>query len=48
MHTGTDGKVRSANIEYKIPGECKFRVSTRQIHKFVLVVPLEGQTIEET
>ncbi len=33
MHAETDGKVRSADIEYKIPVENKFRVSTRPIHK---------------
>ncbi len=48
VHIGTDRKVRSADIEYKIPGESMFRVSTRQIHKRKLMVPLEEQTMEET
>jgi hypothetical protein len=47
VHGGTDGRVRSADIEYKIPGENKFRVSTRPIHKIVLAVPVEEQTMEE-
>ncbi len=24
VHVGSDGKVRSADVEYKIPGETKF------------------------
>jgi hypothetical protein len=44
VHTSTDGKVRAADIEYKLPGESVFRVTTRPIHKLVLVVPIEEQT----
>jgi hypothetical protein len=40
--------VREADIEYKFPGESRFRSTTRPIHKLVLVVPLEEQTMEET
>ncbi len=47
VHVGSDGKVRSADVEYKIPGESKFHVTTRPIHKLVLVVPVEEQTMEE-
>ncbi len=34
-------------MEYKIPGESKFCMTTRPIHKLVLVVPVEKQTMEE-
>ncbi len=47
VHVGTDGKVRAADIEYKIPGEVLFRSITRPIHKLVLIVPVEEQVIEE-
>jgi hypothetical protein len=47
VHVGTDGKVRAADIEYKIPGEARFRSTTRLIHKLVLVAPVEEQTDEE-
>jgi hypothetical protein len=43
VHTSTDGKVRAADIEYKLPGESVFRTTTRPIHKLVLVVPIEEQ-----
>jgi hypothetical protein len=43
VHTSTDGKVRAADIEYKLPGESAFRTTTRPIHKLVLVVPVEEQ-----
>jgi hypothetical protein len=42
-----DGKVRSADVG-KVPGESRFRVTTKPIHKLVLVVPVEEQTTEET
>jgi hypothetical protein len=42
-----DGKVLSADVKYKIPGESTFRVTTRPIHKLVLIVPVEEQTMEE-
>ncbi len=45
MHTSADGKVRAADIEYKLPGESVFRTTTRPIHKLVLVVPAEEQVI---
>jgi hypothetical protein len=47
VHVGLDGKVQSADVEYKVPGESKFRVTTRPIHRLVLVVPVEEQTMEE-
>jgi hypothetical protein len=43
-HTSTDGRVRAADIEYKLPGESVFRTITRPIHKMVLVIPVEEQT----
>jgi hypothetical protein len=46
VHVGTDGKVRAADIEYKIPGEVRFCVTTRPIHKMVLVIPMEEQMTE--
>jgi hypothetical protein len=45
VHTSTDGKVRAADIEYKLPGESVFRTTTRPIHKLVLVVPVEEQAM---
>ncbi len=45
VHTSADGKVRAADIEYKLPGESVFRTTTRPIHKLVLVVPIEEQAI---
>jgi hypothetical protein len=30
VHTGTDGMVRSADVEYKPPGESKFWVTMHQ------------------
>jgi hypothetical protein len=47
VHVRTDSKVRAADIEYKVPGEARFRSTTRPIHKLVLVVPVEEQVIEE-
>jgi hypothetical protein len=44
VHTSADGKVRAADIEYRLPGESVFRTTTRPIHKLVLVVPAEEQT----
>jgi hypothetical protein len=43
VYTSEDGKVRAADIEYKLPGESVCRVTTRPIHKLVLVVPAEEQ-----
>ncbi len=43
VHTSADGKVRAADVEYKLPGESVFRMTTRPIHKLVLVVPVEEQ-----
>jgi hypothetical protein len=43
VHTSTDGKVRAADIEYKLPGESAFRMTTRPIHKLVLIIPIEEQ-----
>jgi hypothetical protein len=43
VHTSADGKVRAADIEYRLPGESVFRTTTRPIHKLILVVPAEEQ-----
>jgi hypothetical protein len=43
VHVGTDGKVRAADVEYKLPGESVFRMTTRPIHKLVLIIPMEEQ-----
>jgi hypothetical protein len=48
VHTSADGKVRAADIEYKLPGESVFRKTTRPIHKLVLVVPVEEQEEQAT
>ncbi len=45
VHTSADGKVRAADIEYRLPGESVFRTTTRPIHKLILVVPAEEQAI---
>jgi hypothetical protein len=45
VHTSADGKVRAADIEYKLPRESVFRTTTRSIHKLVLVVPVEEQAV---
>ncbi len=46
VHEGLNGKVRSADVEYQVPGESKFRGSTRPIHKLVLMSPVQEQTTE--
>jgi hypothetical protein len=46
VHASTDGKIRAADVEYKLPGESVFRTTTRPIHKLVLVVPIEEQGLE--
>ncbi len=45
VHTSADGKVRAADIEYKLPEESVFRTTTRPIHKLVLIVPVEEQAL---
>jgi hypothetical protein len=37
-HIDLDGKVMSAGTEYKLLWESKFRTTTRQTHKLVLIV----------
>ncbi len=46
VHTSADGKVRAADIEYKLPGESVFRTTTRPIHKLVLVVPSKNRSLQ--
>jgi hypothetical protein len=48
VHTSADGKVRAADIEYKLPGESVFRTTTRPIHKLVLIIPAEEQASAKT
>jgi hypothetical protein len=43
VHVSTDGKVRAADVEYKLPGEAVFRITTRPVHKLVMVIPVEEQ-----
>jgi hypothetical protein len=43
VHISTDGRVRAADVEYKLPGEVGFRTTTRPIHKLVMVLPVEEQ-----
>ncbi len=45
VHTSADGKVRAADIEYKLPRESVFRMTTGPIHKLVLIVPVEEQAV---
>ncbi len=47
VHVGSDGRARTADVEYRIPGEAKFWETTRPIHKLILVVPVEEQTTKE-
>jgi hypothetical protein len=46
VRTDTDSKVWSVDVQFTIPGESKFRVSTRLIHKLVLIVPVEELSME--
>jgi hypothetical protein len=43
VHVSTDGRVRAADIEYKLPGEAVFRTTMLPIHKLVMVLPVEEQ-----
>jgi hypothetical protein len=43
VHVSTDGRVRAADFEYKLPGEAVFRTTTRPIRKLVMVLPVEEQ-----
>jgi hypothetical protein len=45
VHVNTDGRVRAADIKYKLPGESVFRMTTRPIHKLVLVTLVEEQAV---
>jgi hypothetical protein len=36
-----------ADIEYMVPRKSKFRVTSRAIHKLVLMIPIEEQTMED-
>jgi hypothetical protein len=41
VHVSTDGRVRAVYVEYKFPGETVYRMTTRPIHKLVMVLPVE-------
>jgi hypothetical protein len=43
VHVGSDGRVRSSDIKYRLPGETVYRTITRPIHKLVMVIPVEEQ-----
>jgi hypothetical protein len=43
VHVSTDGRVRAADVEYKLPGETVYRTTTRPIHKLVMVLSVEEQ-----
>jgi hypothetical protein len=45
VHISADGRVRAADIKYKLPGEASFRMTTRPIHKLVMVLPVEEQAV---
>jgi hypothetical protein len=45
VHVGMDGRVRVADIEYRLPGETRYRTTTRPIHKMVLIIPVEEQIV---
>ncbi len=40
--------MRAGDVEYKIPGEVQFCVTTRPIHKLVLIIPVEEQMTEKS
>jgi hypothetical protein len=43
VHVSTDGRVRAADIEYKLPGKSVYRTTKRPIHKLVMILPVEEQ-----
>jgi hypothetical protein len=43
VHVSTDGRVRAADIEYKLLGESVYMTTTRPIHKLVMILPVEEQ-----
>jgi hypothetical protein len=45
VHISADRRVRAADIEYKLPGEASFRMTTRPFHKLVMVLPVEEQAV---
>jgi hypothetical protein len=45
VHVSTDGRVRAADVEYKLPRETVYRTTTRPIHKLVMVLPVELQAV---
>ena len=40
---GTDGLVRTVELQYKLPTEKKFRTVDRPIHGIAVIVPIEEQ-----
>ncbi len=47
IYKESDGKVRLADVEYKIPGKNVFRVTMPPIHKLIMEGPVEEPNIEE-
>ncbi len=45
VHVSSDGRVRAADVEYKLPREAVYRATTRPIHKLVMVLPVEEQAV---
>jgi hypothetical protein len=43
VHVSMDGRIRSADIKYRLPGESVYHTTTRLIHKLVFIVPVEEQ-----
>jgi hypothetical protein len=46
VYAGLEDRVCSADVDYKVTGESKFRTTTRLIHKLVLIIPVDEQTLE--
>jgi hypothetical protein len=47
IHKESDGKVRSEEVKYKIPGEIGFRITTHSTSKLIMVVPSEEEDMGE-
>jgi hypothetical protein len=43
VHVSSYGRIRAADVEYKLPGELVYRTTTGPIHKLVMVLPVEEQ-----
>ena len=45
---GSDGLVRTVNLEYKLPGEKKFRTVDRPVQGISVIVPIEEQNPDDS